>query len=672
MGNKPLTTGLLVRLGLTLYAAAAWAGGGAFGSGAALAQENKPKQRLFVSDNPKQNTRPGQFIFTAGEKGKHVLWLRPNTATPVYLYVDKPDGDKVTLDVVSADDSPLAGGTLSVAVDKAGVQRYALPVPQPPKDGAGKPPPPAEFAGAGLAPQLKVRLLEGQKEIESVRVGVFVPAHYVGAVARYEGKGKPLVVTVEAKDEFFAGGPCPVELTLEVPDGDTGRFTPLKVQKGVTRGVLSPEQKKVELFTDDPQVIAALARQEPGRKGRVSVTVDGYARAFQFEAAIGSETGDTTLPQIPRTDPKQGNPQVAQYLHLQAAPFWPADVKYPVRLGLDNVLNPLPAAKDGGLDPLDFDVTLLLQLGQVRQGEAVQFQVGPHKKLPGHRSQRVLLNPAGPAGAAVLTTAVKDWDVELDTAGSYDGFEVRVFVEKKDRDGGVRRIPVLNSRGTVGDDLAVYAPVVLDASPPEIDEFGSAAKKLLRGAPLPLAAKGDDPQSKIREVIFFDGKPVADPKQPDVYRRPPDAVFAVGKPVDEGRTTWEAELPVPTDKKGAVYVSVEFVNQAGLKKIDTIKVELVDPPAAAPGAAAKGGSIEGTVRVGDRPQPKVPVVLLDAAGAARDKATTDAKGVYAFKDVPAGSYRVTASKGAENVRGETTVQVKDGDKKTGVDIKLTR
>ena len=123
-------------------------------------------------------------------------------------------------------------------------------------------------------------------------------------------------------------------------------------------------------------------------------------------------------------------------------------------------------------------------------------------------------------------------------------------------------------------------------------------------------------------------------------------------------------------------VSVQFTNRAGLSATETVIIQLVDPAPAGSAAAKQPEkpqtTIEGTVVEGSRLQPNLPVRLVDVQNVIRDTVTTDAKCKFLFKDVAAGAYRVMASKSGSNTRGETPVQVQDGQKKTGVEIKLTR
>jgi hypothetical protein len=289
------------------------------------------------------------------------------------------------------------------------------------------------------------------------------------------------------------------------------------------------------------------------------------------------------------------------------------------------------------------------------------------------------LDPNGPEGAQLLKAEVSDWSATLDTLGIVGGRELRVLVRRGGKDVRVDRVLVshdgkvlkVEKTGSIGDP-AVYVPVTFDNTGPEFITFdvdGPDPKKLLRGLPLPLVARGFDPESGVKEAIFFAGRPTPD------LKIPPDAIRVQGEKKDDD--TWVAQLPVATDKTGTVDVSVALVNQAGLTDFGTRRVYLVDPP---PAGVAKPDDksktpklpiIEGIVYEADRPQPNLSVVLRDAKGVAQDTVTTDTAGRFAFVNVPPGTYRVTAVKTADNTRGETPVTVQEKDVKD-VRIRLFR
>ncbi len=205
--------------------------------------------------------------------------------------------------------------------------------------------------------------------------------------------------------------------------------------------------------------------------------------------------------------------------------------------------------------------------------------------------------------------------------------------------------------------------VVLDGSAPAGVKFVNLPKKLPRGDLLPVSAECAEPKS-IKEVVFFVGKLGPDGKIPA------NAIQAPGELTDKEKGIWSAKLEAPTDQKGKFDISVQFVKVTGLVATDTIKIELVDPVKEGPPKASIEGKI---VSVGGQPQgPGIPVELRDANGAVKDSTKTDDKSNYLFKDVAPGSYRISAVRTGTNTKGATTTSVKEGEKKTDVDVKLSR
>ena len=101
----------------------------------------------------------------------------------------------------------------------------------------------------------------------------------------------------------------------------------------------------------------------------------------------------------------------------------------------------------------------------------------------------------------------------------------------------------------------------------------------------------------------------------------------------------------------------------------------VEPP-----SKPKPAIIVVSVREGERPQNGIPVELRDNQGVLKFKGTTgDVKnkdgvaepGKIVFKDLPAGTYKVSAVRTASSTKGEETTTVKDGDEKA-INIRLFR
>jgi len=103
---------------------------------------------------------------------------------------------------------------------------------------------------------------------------------------------------------------------------------------------------------------------------------------------------------------------------------------------------------------------------------------------------------------------------------------------------------------------------------------------------------------------------------------------------------WEVKLPPQPERKGPTEISVQFVNTVGLPAFATTTVVLVenDPVKTAPGV------IRGRVMYGAYPSPNLGVTLYDDKNADKGKVMTNEKGMFEFKDLPAGRYRVVTAR----------------------------
>jgi len=272
-------------------------------------------------------------------------------------------------------------------------------------------------------------------------------------------------------------------------------------------------------------------------------------------------------------------------------------------------------------------------------------------------------------GGGLFKTAVHDWRKELVIPGTFGDCPLRARLLK---DG--QPLTVRNEAGKSVKE--VFALTSLDSTLPDIGAFGvydkNGDKTLVRGAALRLVVQADDPESGVAKVVFFAGAPTKELKIPE------NAPMADGElvPLKDspgGKKTWVAELPVPTDKPGVVDVGVQVTNGAGLQKFGTITIRLVDAPPNTTTPASKLATIEGTVKDKDgRPQPDARVALIDANGKEKDTGKTDAKGKYSFKDLPAGSYKIQASKAAGQQQGDSSVTVSEGQTKSDADVTIGR
>jgi hypothetical protein len=176
-------------------------------------------------------------------------------------------------------------------------------------------------------------------------------------------------------------------------------------------------------------------------------------------------------------------------------------------------------------------------------------------------------------------------------------------------------------------DKAVYAEIVVDATPPEAialdlpQRAGPGEKVILKAK---VKKRNDLEQAPITKVQFFLGDPLKEPGVVAVYDKPSQV--------------WRAETLVPPDAKDKVAVTVRFNTAAGLAASETGTIVLQ-----AGGSALENSKITGLVSWDTRPQPGRPVSLKDGKGKLVMTTDTDPKGVYLFVNVPPGTYRVIAA-----------------------------
>ncbi len=158
-------------------------------------------------------------------------------------------------------------------------------------------------------------------------------------------------------------------------------------------------------------------------------------------------------------------------------------------------------------------------------------------------------------------------------------------------------------------------------------------KAAKRGTRIVMQASASDLEAGIKEAQFFIGKPIDS-------KLPPNIATYQASPVDKGRTTWQAEVTMPEEKKGPTEVTVQVTNNAGLSSFATAVINLVDTDPAKTGP----GRIKGRVLLGEVPQSDLVVQLRDDKGAEKAKTNTKADGTFLFEEVPPGRYSVYTRK----------------------------
>ena len=224
------------------------------------------------------------------------------------------------------------------------------------------------------------------------------------------------------------------------------------------------------------------------------------------------------------------------------------------------------------------------------------------KRFSGAREQRVGFKVGGGNGGLLFQTAVHDWVYNPDTRGVSGERPIRVRMFKKDGEKMYEKI----------------VPVAFDDTPPQGVQFLSVGGvnatsadedtpvKVKRARKLAVRAAGEDPESKIKQVVFFWGKPK---RGKDGMQLPPTEDEAVRGQLDDEGKNYVASLDLAADRKCGE-ISVYFVNGVGLSVFKTIPVEIDDT--GVPPPEKKGGTIRGVVVFNNLKQPGTTVTVTDA------------------------------------------------------------
>jgi hypothetical protein len=571
----------------------------------ACQQDDQPA--VVVSDDPSEVRNPREIE----------LLLRPNVEQAFYLFVRNPAGTEKKFTVhLKTDGTERASAEVTVGAGESKRLSFAKPAPPAPAPAAAdqKPAPPPAYELSGLPYRLRFTIQEagksGEPTTQDLPLRIQVPDRYVDPPrASWDGPAARFAAEVQAKRQFFSGPPAPVKLAI-MPDRIPG-FIPGHWRDAVLQDVLSPQAPSVRLSATPFRFDGV-----PSQDGLVYVTVDDYDRAFAFRTNFPP---DRQVEPVAVTDARVG----------LVVPRYARPGPVVIGLEVDNV-------------PMQDYSRIVAELGIDLNGDG-KFTPNEITEYRGARQQQVSLTPAAADGAIVLKTAVHDWSQSRNMAGVYGHRAIRARLLDTDR------------RPMARDALA---EVIFDDTPPEPDsiKFARVEPRIIRGSDLWLSATANDPESGIKDVVFFLGKPPADntlPPKTEVYR---------GVATQDGTTTWwKAKVPLPNDK-GPVVISAQFTNNVGMSTFGALPpVELVDPAMGA--AAATTGIIKGVVVQGERPQPAHAVTLRAAATPreVKETATTNDEGQFIFKDVPPGNYVVASVKNGDPLtRGEVSVTAEKG------------
>ena len=562
------------------------------------------------------------------------LSTRLNSENFVFAYVHNSGERDQTVNVVlqAGDDKSrvvLAQTATPIELKGGETRKVAL--------AASKPPAPAAAVVAAAPPGATDKPKEADAEAFKPR-GDKLPAGASNLYLRVVPSTAKLVALGGQEGIYNVNKKFPDDFTLKVTATDRTITVELTYKSTAKRLSNTPVKVRLDLRADlnegldpastlDGTFVAELPALDVGEKAvatlvaknliyspksadaklAFAVTVDGYDRAFRYETEL------------------KGSDPVAIVNKEKAVTN--------VRLSSKMQVPGKPVTITVEADGVETDKPVELLVNRLDGNAPTEVM----RKFPTYRNREVYLL-VGDDGAVTMTPVVKDWVVEFPTAqvAGKRAFAVRVAEAK-----------------------SPSQVLTVDRTPPDGVKFvGLPAKStLFVGKELALTAEGRDGDSGVAAVYFFtgetppglDGKPAAGSRViPGVEVKDKPATYTTKEPL---------RLP---EAKGELRLGVVFFNNVGLSAVaDT--TQYVSVPVAAGGGADKPttGSILGRAVQAGRPQPGLPVGLLDAAGKVLKETKADDTGKFEFKDLAPGQYTVVAVKKIDaNATGKATVEVK--------------
>jgi Carboxypeptidase regulatory-like domain len=428
---------------------------------------------------------------------------------------------------------------------------------------------------------LVVRVLDQdrQKVLQerSLRVEVLSPHEYVKVAEALYEPGNKWAVQVQAS-RSVVGPAIAAQLVLPVQ-----RIPGLMGIGGGTLHVELPTQLQSPriLFAEKLRMVHAVEEEGP-----VYLHIDGVPRAFVYRTTF-SRTGQ----------PNQPRPDDRPAVRLMAPPCVMAGVNCLVDVEVDN-------APRG----------CKLEIALGRAFEDNSFKAEIVREFTDAKKRRIDLEAS--KDALVFAATIDDWTATFDTRAIVGARAVRARLI----DAGGKEL----SQAGQG--------ILIDDSPP-IARIAPTPAQVKKGTALQVQAQAADPESGVAQVVFFFGRP-------DKGEIPLSAPRFKAAPANREATQWSATLPIPADHKGALAISIQVINHAGMATIDTVTLEVTDRE---PGKTGLG-EIRGKVVEGPRPQPNLTVILTDERGKELARTRTQADGSYVFAQVAPGRYRVVCVK----------------------------
>jgi hypothetical protein len=496
--------------------------------------------------------------------------------------------------------------------------RVVLKPPVPPKPEAppaapgGTSPQPAAQPAVSAPPRLdhgvlvKLTRADGVQVLKLLSAAPQRPQRYLRATAGYSTARRRAEVVISPIDPtLLPSGGVTISAAVREP------LPPAAERK--LQGILTADAPEVRLFVEAPR--------GPGLKMTLELTVDDYPRAFTFVVPCDSDQAE-----IAADDNQLG----AAILSPAAGDAFSGSLKeIPVKLRVDA---PLASARQS---PLSIEIGLDRNRDRELIGE-------PTVKLLADRQVAVTFAGLSETGALQIQTQVTDYELKIPTLGLDRG-----------------RANVL-ARVGLGDRVAWSAPaeIALDSAPPQMESLRLAPSgRVAAGDKLELSLLADDAELSgvARVEALF-----------DLARSGefgPKAEPLIGAQRADGR--WAVTLPADAPP-GGYNILVRAVDRVGNASSPLrVPVQIISKEdAAAEKLKASLATIEGAVFYGPDPvagaqvllfagevPPKVPgqpAAPFPDDTTALAQVVADKDGLFRFKQIPPGAYRVAAKGKVKN------------------------
>ena len=450
----------------------------------------------------------------------------------------------------------------------------------------------------------------GRKSIKQIEVGVRPPQTYLEATAEYTQFNKRLTVRLKASEAeaIPTGGAIPVHLSFEEELDFRGKSPPLLDER------IEKFEETVELYAtvDIPKVTA-------------HVEVDGYPRGFIFEV-----------------DCTANNPgQLAKFKRVRiVSPNFGAII--PLKKLRETNRIPIRVEVDAETFARGSDDSVQLGIDRDLDGE-IDDERGV-VTLNSDRQVKIFADGSGDQGHLSLRTKVSDIEVDLSAIGLLGEAQIIGLLT-------TGNTSVYSDRPDVLVKVDGQGPRILGVDVGEdADNADQYGREISIGSQKEITVTVDDDFSKIAQVqLGFDTLNKGD-------------FTGVEKPFDAKRVSttnnqWRINEKIPDLPIGAQKLWIRAVDEAG-NKTDHFEEVTVIPKAQVPAAKpkgnkpqAKGGkktrivpqstSVAGKLDGGTRKIRDGFVYLMQGEKRVK-RIAPDANGRFRFRDVPAGSYEVSA------------------------------